>query len=446
MNMFGGRRKLTKVVVSIPVILALMSGCSKEASPGPEKPPAPQGADSFDTSKPVKLSLYMGLLQPDEWIQKHIIGPVQKKYPNISIDIVRKGKGTNPDELVVAGMFPDLIYESIPRYTPYKDLGLLYDMNDMIKKYKFDVGKLNPVVVDALKVWGSGGELYHMPLWMNFTALYYNKDIFDKFGVAYPKDGMTWDEAIELSKSLTRTQDNVAYRGLDPTSITGMAHQLGLNFVDPKTNQALLENDGFKRIFQTFLTAYKIPGNEMRGVSRDTFLKDRTMAMYPFYADMVTLLADSAAKGAPVNWDMASLPSFPERPGIGYEVDSHNLSISSSSQNKDAAFMVVSYLTSLEPQLELSKSGYLPVTTDPEPLKSFGANQPELKGKHLDAIFKTKPAPFHKFTPYDSLATGRLSPALAEAEKGKDINTALREASEAANKLIQEKLAATAAK
>lgn len=435
-------RKLTMAIVSVSAIFALVTGCSK--GNGSEKAaPAESAAAQFDTTKPVKLTLYMGLSQPDEWIQKYIIAPVQKKYPNISIDIIRKGKGTNPDELVVAGTFPDIFYESIPRYTPYKDLGLLYDMNDLIKKYKFDTSKLNPAVLDALKVWGNKGELYHMPLWMNFSVLYYNKDIFDKFGVPYPKDGMTWDEAIELSKKLTKTQDSIAFKGIDPTSLTGMAHQLGLNFVDSKTNQALLENDGFKRIFQTFLSAYKIPGNDNRGNSRDAFIKDKTLAMYPFYADMVTLLADAAGKGGPVNWDMVSMPGFPERPGISYEVDSHNLSISSNSPNKDAAFMVVSYLTSQEPQLELSKAGYLPVSTDPELLKSFGTNQPELKGKHLDAIFKTKPAPFHKFTPYDTLATGRLSPALSEAEKGKDINTALREANELANKAIQDKLAST---
>jgi multiple sugar transport system substrate-binding protein len=438
--MIGTKRKWATAAICIPLTVAMAAGCSKEAAPVATAPQTKDSPAAFDTTKPVKLTLYMGLLQPDEWIQKYIIGPVQKKYPNITIDVVRKGKGTNPDELVVAGTFPDLIYESIPRYAPYKDLGLLYDMNDLIKKYKFDTSKLNPTVLDALKVWGANGELYHMPLWMNFSVLYYNKDIFDKFGVAYPKDGMTWDEAIDLSKKLTRTQDNIAYRGLDPTSITGMAHQLGLSFVDQKTNKALLENDGFKRIFQTFLSAYKIPGNEMRGISRDTFLKDRSLAMYPFYADMVALLADAGSKGTPINWDMVSMPGFPERPGISYEVDSHNLSIASSSKNVDAAFMVVSYLTSLEPQLELSKAGYLPVATDPELLKSFGANQPELKGKHLDAVFKSKPAPFHKFTPYDSLATGKLSPALSEAEKGKDINTALREASEAADKAIQEKL------
>jgi multiple sugar transport system substrate-binding protein len=435
----GRRSKTIAVITAISFLLAMLTSCSK-GNGAEEAAPVP-AVEAFDTSKPVKLKLYMGLLQPDEWIQRHIIVPVQKKYPNISIEIVRRGKGSNPDELVVAGNFPDLIYESIPRYAVYKDLGLLYDMNDFIKKYKFDTSKLNPLVVDALKVWGENGELYHMPLWMNFSVLYYNKDIFDKFGVAYPKDGMTWDEAIELSKALTKTQDGITYHGIDPNSITGMAHQLSLNFVDQKTHRALLEDDGFKRIFQTFLSAYKIPGNENRSkVSRDAFLKDRKLAMYPFYADMVTLLADTAAKGTPLNWDMVSLPSFPERPGMGYEVDSHNLSIASSSANKEAAFLVVSYLTSHEPQLELSKAGYLPVSTDPELLKSFGTNQPELKGKHVDAIFKTKPSPFHKFTLYDSLATGKLSPALTEAEKGgKDINTVLREASEAANKAIDEK-------
>ncbi|NOU90117.1 extracellular solute-binding protein [Paenibacillus sp. LMG 31460] len=48
---------------------------------------------------------------------------------------------------------------------------------------------------------------------MDTLVLYYNKDIFDKFGISYPRNGMTWDEVYDLAKKLNRTEDGISYRG-----------------------------------------------------------------------------------------------------------------------------------------------------------------------------------------------------------------------------------------
>lgn len=71
-------------------------------------------------------------------------------------------------------------------------------MKDLIKRHNIDLSRFEPSIISALEKM-SGGGLYGLPLYNDRMALYYNKDIFDKFGVPYPKDGMTWDEVIELS-------------------------------------------------------------------------------------------------------------------------------------------------------------------------------------------------------------------------------------------------------
>lgn len=51
------------------------------------------------------------------------------------------------------------------------------------------------------------GHIYALPLYSSCVQLYYNKDIFDQKGVAYPASGvdgrMTWEQVVELGKQLT---------------------------------------------------------------------------------------------------------------------------------------------------------------------------------------------------------------------------------------------------
>ena len=38
-------------------------------------------------------------------------------------------------------------------------------------------------------------------------VLYYNKDLFEKWDVPYPKSGWTWDDFLQTAKALTREGD-----------------------------------------------------------------------------------------------------------------------------------------------------------------------------------------------------------------------------------------------
>jgi multiple sugar transport system substrate-binding protein len=76
---------------------------------------------------------------------------------------------------------------------------------------------------------------------------------------------------------------------------------------------------------------------------------------------------------------------------------------------------------------------------DPKLQDVFGADLPALKGKNVKGIFKSKPAKSSPVTPYDAIINGELNKVATKVAKGQtDINSALREAEENANKLIQE--------
>ena len=49
-----------------------------------------------------------------------------------------------------------------------------------------------------------GGTQYALPFRSDFWVLFYNKDLFDAAGVAYPTNDMTWDAYAELAKTMTK--------------------------------------------------------------------------------------------------------------------------------------------------------------------------------------------------------------------------------------------------
>ena len=56
-----------------------------------------------------------------------------------------------------------------------------------------------------------GGEQYYLVRDYNPLCLFYNKDVFDRYGVAYPTADWTWDDAIEAAKKMTVKNENGTY-------------------------------------------------------------------------------------------------------------------------------------------------------------------------------------------------------------------------------------------
>ena len=53
------------------------------------------------------------------------------------------------------------------------------------------------------------GEQYALPFRSDFWVLFYNKDLFDAAGVAYPTNDMTWDEYADLAIQMTDAEQSI---------------------------------------------------------------------------------------------------------------------------------------------------------------------------------------------------------------------------------------------
>jgi multiple sugar transport system substrate-binding protein len=400
---------------------------AEETTKADAKPSAPQVS-----SEPVELLLYSNLSNDDDYINDVFVKPVKAKYPNISIKYLQRSPGQTPTDLVASGNIPDLIIGSILNLYEFQDLGMFYDITPLIKKFQFDVKRVDPALIEQMKEYSDKGEIYGIPYKSNYNALFYNKEIFDKFGVPYPKDDMLWDDVVELARKVTRSTDGVDYMGLDPENINRLGWGLGIGFIDPKTNKPLTEQ--WKPAYELLQKIISIPGNKpekpMKNGDKDGFMKDMRIAMMA-----TTNLVDKIGN-AKFNWDLVTYPQYPDHRGTFGVAGAQPLMISAQSKHKDQAFQVIETVMSDEVQKSMNRLGKVTALSGLEVKKTYAADLPYAKGKNLAAVYKLNQT-YYKLSKYDDDANKITIGHSVDLYSGKDINTVIRETADDVTKAIQ---------
>jgi ABC-type glycerol-3-phosphate transport system substrate-binding protein len=364
---------------------------------------------------------------------------IQKKFPNYKITYHERPNTSTIEELLASKPQIDIMIETAGTTSS----ALFYDMTDLIKKHKVDLNRFDPTMIDLVKQIG-GGKVFGLPVNGDNLVLYYNKAIFDQFGIAYPKDGMTWDDTIALSNKLTRNDGGKNYFGLGIADKHYLQeNQFSLPFLDPTTGKATINNDSWKKIYDTVFVrpannqVYKDGIAALKGKmpGKDQFIKDKVMAMFVENTGVGFM---TSLKDANLDWDMVSVPVFSEKPGIGSQGYPTYLCLTPLAKFKDAAMEVIKYTTSDEFQLANSRKGLPTVLKDDKIKKQMGEDTP-FSGKHFGAQYYNKLAPISVKSEYDDVVLGIYLKQEADLALGNvDINTALRTAEEAANKAVAE--------
>jgi multiple sugar transport system substrate-binding protein len=351
---------------------------------------------------------------------------------------LNKNEVEDIQQFINARKVPDIIFIANIHLQTLNQLGLTMNLANLIKSHNTKMSDIEPSIIHALPIVSGSEEITALPLYRNIVATFYNKDLFDKFGITYPKDGMTYSQAVDLAKKLTRSDGGSNYFGIFPGGYNIQRGQLSQNILDPVTGKSLLvSSEAFRQIFDLQNEIFHIPGMEMmtNAQARNHFFKDKSLAMLmDWVANFITL----AKKSNGVNWDMATMPVFNGKPKTHSGVDFHTALITKTSEHPEEAYSVISYLTtSKDVQTLLSKAGRIPVLIDPAVLKAFGGDF--LKGKNISVLEKTKMAPLTKTHSLENVGKVRapLNAVLNKIVKGTtDVNSALREASGAIDQYV----------
>jgi multiple sugar transport system substrate-binding protein len=414
------------------LLMTVLTGCGQgEATTTQTDPGAAKPASATEKHDPVTVRMLL-IAAYNEVFHTYIDPIIKEKYPWITLEYL-EAKPALPD-LVATGDTPDIVMQN-GSLRPVLDLGVQFDLNSLVKKYNFDLTKLDPDLLKSAQAYGTKGELYALPSDRSVRALLYNKDIFDRFNVPYPKDAMKWEDAIALSKRLARTDGGVQYHGLIlGTNVDVMRSEMGLHFFD-KNGKANVMTADWQKVAQTWKQLFDIPGNFTKTAVRDAFTKDRTAAM--IIANSSFLLRNPIPD---LNWDYVISPTFDN--GLIQDKLGAMLTIASTSKSKDAAFQVISIYFSDEVQTAIARTASLVSGSNvPEIVKQYGADTPANAGKNLKTDFSGHAAT-KTVEQYDNLAAPLINSAFVDIATGaKDINTALREAQDKIDQKIAEEKA-----
>lgn len=411
----------------------------KSGEPPQTKPPEAKVPEV--TKEPVELTFYY--MYADSNYEAFMLEQgslIQKKYPNFSFKFIQNTKGSTLEDIIATKTDIDVFIAINPSMMTIKDLKLDGDITDLVAKYKYDLNRVDSAAINVLRGIGDG-KLPGLPFKVNTLGLFYNKDLFDKFGVPYPKDGWTWDDALETAKKMTRTDGGVQYRGfgIRPLGQTMQLNQLSHSMIT-KDYKATIDNDQWKGYFNKLIPLFQVPGYEPTAAlladakQSDMFSKEKTLAM------LVQMNSDfpKAHQNLDINWDVVSFPTFKEKPGIGPQPDIVYYALSSTSKHRDEAFLAMTEMLTDEVQMARSKLGNPTVLNSQAIRDAFGTENPDLKGKNMKALIPQKYAEPAVYNKYNSKVVGQLAGSIREVILGtKDLNTSLREREEKANKDIE---------
>ena len=114
----------------------------------------------------------------------------------------------------LAGTAPDVVFVENVYFPQFARPGYFVPLDPFIEKDKgFDVTDFHEV---GLKMYQFEGKQYCLPGNLAVFVLFYNKDMFDADGIAYPDETWDWAKLLEVAKQLTQhdSEGNVTRLGL----------------------------------------------------------------------------------------------------------------------------------------------------------------------------------------------------------------------------------------
>lgn len=249
-----------------------------------------------------------------------------------------------------AGTAGDIVYIPVETAPGIIATGQILPLNGMID---------TDVFVDSLiSAYTFDHKIYGIPKDFNTLALYYNKDLFDEAGVAYPGDKETWASISDKARKISHLADDVYGIAFQPAwdRFGAFVNATGWEQFDDKGKTNLLD----KRFSETFSWytdliregAAVVPGDLGQGWTGGAFATENVgMAMEGAW--MIGFLSNDAPN---IPYGTAFLPSAPngEKGNFLYTVA---YGINKNTKNKDAALKVLKALTGEAAQQFILENG-----------------------------------------------------------------------------------------
>lgn len=353
------------------------------------------------------------------------VAAFEKAYPKVTVKLVNAGTNTTEytklQNAIKAGSgAPDVAqieYYALPQFALE---------NGLVDLSKYGLGSLKSDFSSG--TWGSvnvGGKLVGLPQDSGPMAMFYNKKVFDQFGLTVPT---TWDEYIADAKKL-HTADPTKYITSDTGDagfVTSMIWQAGghpftTNGTKVSINLADAGTKKFTSSWQQLIDGGLL--SNINGWTDDWYkgLGDGTIATLITGAWMPGVLESSVAD-ASGDWAVAPIPSYDGTP-VTAENGGGAQAVTSQSKNPALAAAFLRWLNSSKDSIKVFlQSGGFPSTTADLTSDSFVSTAPAYFGgqKINDVLAQASKqvATGWQYLPYEVYANSIFNDAVGGAYTG----------------------------
>ena len=201
-------KKLIALALSAVLLAGLLAGCGAPASSTPAAPDsaagsAPAGTAANDGEKIVITVTRWGDIQENDPEQMMIDKFNAENDMNIEVkyDVVPgDGYGDRLTTSFSSGEGYDIFASGEGDFYKWVKTGMAAPVDDLMAADGDWTKEFNPAMLEMGNI---QGKQYYFVRDYNPICLWYNKDVFDKYGVDYPTNDWTWDDLEEAARKLT---------------------------------------------------------------------------------------------------------------------------------------------------------------------------------------------------------------------------------------------------
>jgi multiple sugar transport system substrate-binding protein len=202
------RREFLKRAGALTAGVGLLAACVPGAAPSGEA-----GGETAASAAGTKIVWYMNIDETrNTWAQETIIPAFQEEHMDIALELMTVPWGEHDTKLFAmnaAGESVDVFAQwGQSGGGTYYHKGILLDITDMAAGWD-----LSNIPENLQNYYRFDGKLFGVPMYSLGSFIYYNKDLFDAAGVAYPPtdwsdESWTWDELLNRAQQLSKDVDN----------------------------------------------------------------------------------------------------------------------------------------------------------------------------------------------------------------------------------------------
>ena len=315
------------------------------------------------SSGPATISMMMWGEPAELDVWNKIVADFHTANPNITVKVDVsdwESYWTKLKTLLSAGTPPDVFAMDAPLYLDYQSRGVLLNLQPYLDK---NPDMFNGVYPQTLQAYKTPDGMYGLPRDFQTIALFYNKDMFDAAGVAYPTADWTYDDLRNAAKKLTKTGSDgkVTQFGFsddlwDMELIWSEAiWAYGGDVINADHTKTLLGEPKAHEAWQLFHDIMFVDKSWPNSTTSDEYGGD------PFQAGVaaMTTVGHWVVPGyaeLKFKWDVAPMPKGPT--GQATSVNSAGFVVAKDSKNPDAAFEFLKYVLSEPAQKRLAELGF----------------------------------------------------------------------------------------